>query len=129
MALTPSASLGVGLATAGLVVAIHSRATPGMADIRVGEPGDDNIDRAERAASWMSVGVVSAISLLAKDPMIFIIGGATAVAMAWWTRHGNTLNPLTQSATYEGFVQRANLAPVPPEETAGDNLGSDVVGY
>jgi hypothetical protein len=117
------------LATAGLVIAIHSQATPAMADIRVGEPNDDNIDRAERAATWMSVGVVSAISLLARDPMIFIIGGAAAVAMAWWTRHGNMLNPLTQSASYEGFVQRANLSPVPPEETAADNLGAQVAGF
>lgn len=124
MALQPSASVGIGLATAGLVMAIHAQATPSMADIRVGEPNDDNIDRSERAATWMSVGAVSLISLLLRDPMIFIIGGATAVGMAWWTRHGNMMNPLTQSASYEGFVQRANLGPVPPEETADSNFGA-----
>jgi hypothetical protein len=100
-----------------------------MADIRVGEPNDDNIDRGERAATWLSVGAVSLVSLLVKDPMVFIIGGAATLAMAWWTRHSNTTNPLTGTASYDNFVQRANLAPVPPEETAGDNLGDEVSGF
>lgn len=130
MALQPSASVGIGLATAGLVLAIHSQATPSMADIRVGNPNDDHIDRSERAATWASVGVVSAISLLTKDPTIFIIGGATAVAMAWWTRHGNMVNPMTGTASMEGLVQRLDLAPQPPEETADSNLQDDsVVGF
>lgn len=131
MALPAGASLGVGLATAGLVVAIHSQATPSMADIRVGAPNDDHIDRSERAATWFSVAVVSAISLVARDPAIFIIGGSAAVVMAWWTRHGNSLNPLTGSSSVEGMVQRLDLAPQPPEETAGGNMNEDdsVVGF
>jgi hypothetical protein len=130
MPLKPEASLGVGLATAGLVFAIHSQATPSIADIRVGQPNDDNIDRSERAASWMSVAVVSAISLVAKDPTIFIIGGAATIAMAWWTRHGNQVNPLTGIASMEGMVQRLDLAPQPPEETASGNLEDEsVVGF
>jgi hypothetical protein len=130
MALQPSASVGIGLATAGLVLAIHSKAVPSMADVRVGQPNDDHIDRSERAATWASVGVVSAISLLTKDPTIFIIGGSTAVALAWWTRHGNMVNPLTGTASMEGLVQRLDLAPQPPEETADSNFETDsVVGY
>jgi hypothetical protein len=130
MPLPAGASLGVGLATAGLVIAIHSQATPSMADIRVGNPNDDDIDRSERAASWLSVGIVASISLVAKDPTIFIIGGATVVAMAWWTRYGNALNPLTQAASMEGMVQRLDLAPQPPEETADANLEDEsVVGF
>lgn len=125
MALQPSASIGVGLATAGLVLAIHSQATPSMADIRVGQPNDDHIDRSERAASWLSVAVVAGISLLAKDPTIFIIGGATAVGIAWWTRYGNQVNPLTGTASMEGLVQRLDIAPQPPEETADANFEAD----
>jgi hypothetical protein len=130
MPLKPEASLGVGLATAGLVFAIHSQATPSIADIRVGQPNDDHIYGSEKAATWMSVGVVAAISLVAKDPTIFIIGGAATVAMAWWTRHGNVLNPLTNSVSSEGMVQRLDLVPQPPEETADANLEDDsVVGF
>jgi hypothetical protein len=132
MALQPSQSVGIGLATAGLVLAIHSQATPTMADIRVGQPNDDQIDRGERAASWMSVGVVSAISLLTKDPTIFIIGGAATIAMAWWTRHSNVLNPLIGMASMEGAQQRVDLQALStnPEEVESGNMGEDsVVGF
>lgn len=132
MALQPSQSVGIGLATAGLVLAIHSQATPSMADIRVGAPNDDQIDRSERAASWMSVGIVSAISLLTKDPTIFIIGGAATVAMAWWTRHGNALNPLIGAASMEGMGQRVDLQALStnPEEVDAGNMGDDsAIGF
>jgi hypothetical protein len=128
MALQPSASVGMGLATAGLVLAIHSQATPSMADIRVAAPNDDHIDRSERAASWMSVAVVAGISLLTKDPTIFIIGGATAVGIAWWTRYGNAVNPLTSLASAEGSVQRIDLQAA-PDETGDDNLEDMAVGF
>lgn len=127
MALQPSQSVGIGLATAGLVLAIHSQATPTMADIRVGAPNDDQIDRGERAASWLSVGVVSAISLLTKDPTIFIIGGMATVAMAWWTRHSNALNPLIGMASQEGMASRVDLAAVAsePGEVGEGNMADD----
>jgi hypothetical protein len=129
MALEPPASIGVGLATAGLVLAIHSQATPSMADIRVAAPNDDHIDTSERAASWLSVGIVAGVSLLAKDPTIFIIGGATVVAIAWWTRYGNAVNPLTGMASMEGAIQRFDLQAV-PEETADANMETEsVVGF
>jgi hypothetical protein len=129
MALEPPASLGIGLATAGLVLAIHSQATPSMADIRVAAPNDEQIDGSERAASWLSVAAVAGISLLTKDPTIFIIGGATVVALAWWTRYGNTFNPLTASTSLEGSIQRVDLAAV-PEETGEANFDdSDAAGF
>lgn len=130
MALQPSQSVGIGLATAGLVLAIHSQATPTMADIRIGQPNDDQIDRGERAASWMSVGVVSAISLLTKDPTIFIIGGAATIAMAWWTRHSNAINPLLGFASQEGAASRVDLGALStnPEEVADENFG-DASGF
>jgi hypothetical protein len=49
--------------------------------------GNADVDAAERKATWLSAGVVAAISLLARDPTIFVIGSAAAVAMAWMTRH------------------------------------------
>jgi hypothetical protein len=132
MALQPSQSVGIGLATAGLVLAIHSQATPTMADIRIGSPNDDQIDRGERAASWLSVGVVATISLLTKDPTIFIIGGAATVAMAWWTRHSNALNPLIGAASQEGMAQRVDLNAITssPDEVESGNMGEEsVVGF
>jgi hypothetical protein len=76
-----------GLATAGVVYSIHSNFTPPTADIQGLPSGNADIDRAERSATWLSIGVVSGISLLAKDPTIFILGSVATVAMALFTRH------------------------------------------
>ncbi len=97
--LKPEASIGVGLAVAGVVWSIHSNATPALVDVRASEPNDEDIDKAERLATWTSVGVVSGISLIAKDPTIFVIGGAMTVAVAWWYRHANRVHPMTGLAS------------------------------
>lgn len=89
MALKPEFSIMGGLAVAAVVFAIHAQATPTQADIQALPAGTPDIDRAERKATVMSGGVVAGISLLAKDPTIFIIGSAMAIGMALWTRHSN----------------------------------------
>lgn len=87
MALKPEFSVMGGLAVAGVVYSIHSNFTPTIADMKGLPAGNKDIDGSERAATWLSIGVVSAISLLAKDPTIFVIGSAATVAMAFSTRH------------------------------------------
>jgi hypothetical protein len=84
--LKPEASIGVGLATCAVVFAIHSNATPSIADMQSLPAGNTDVDTAERKATYLSAGVVAAISLLAKDPTIFVLGSAAAIAMAWMTR-------------------------------------------
>jgi hypothetical protein len=76
-----------GLAVATLVYAIHSNATPTLADMQGLPTGTKDVDQSERRATWMSAGVVAGISLLARDPGIFVIGSAMTIAMAWASRH------------------------------------------
>ena len=89
MALEPSASIGTGLAVAGVVYAIHSNMTPTVADIQALPAGNQDIDKAERKATFLGIGIVSGISLIAKDPTIFVIGSLAVVGMAFFTRHAN----------------------------------------
>lgn len=89
MALKPDASVMAGLATAGVVYAIHTNMTPSAADVSALPAGNKDVDIAERQATWMSIGVVSAISLLAKDPTIFVLGSVATVGMALLTRNAN----------------------------------------
>src|SRR5687767_5325067 len=89
MALKPEAGVLAGLAVGTVVFAIHQNATPTQADIQALPAGTPDIDVAERKATWISAGVVSGISLLAKDPTIFLIGSAATIAMALWTRNSN----------------------------------------
>lgn len=87
MALKPEASILGGLAVAALVFGIHQQATPSQVDLQASPAGAPELESATKAATWMSVVAVSGISLLARDPGIFIIGSAATVAMKLWTDH------------------------------------------
>lgn len=114
MALQPSASIGIGLATIGVVCAIHSNMTPTTADIQSLPAGNKDVDKAEKKATWMGIGIVSGISLLAKDPTIFVLGSIGVIGLALFTRHANW----TETAT-------GMLNPMPGQTAASANDLSD----
>ncbi len=89
MALKPEASVMAGLATAAVVVSIHSVMHPPVADIQGLPAGNPDVDLSEKKATWTSAGVVAGVSLLAKDPTIFIIGSVATIIMAFLPRHAN----------------------------------------
>jgi hypothetical protein len=89
------ASLGMGLATGVVVFAIYSHSMPSVVDHRVGDANDPDAGASERTARWLSAGTVAAISLIAKDPTVFVIGGAMVVALSIWHRYSNMFDPVT----------------------------------
>jgi len=95
MALKPEASIMTALAVGAVVYGVYSNATPTIADIRSLERDNKDIQKSERAASWTAGGVVAAVSLLAKDPTIFILGGAMVIGMAWWHRHSDHVDTMS----------------------------------
>lgn len=122
MALPSEAAVATGLTTAVMVYAIHQQSTPTMAEMRVSPAGDPDLDAARRQATWISAAIVAGISLIVRDPTVFIIGGSTVVAMDWWTRYSNEVMPETGKATVRSrtpdptamAVDPTNLdAPVP----------------
>lgn len=134
MALKPEASLMVSLATAAVVYAVYSNATPSVADVRSLDPGNRDVQKSERMATWTAAGVVAGISLLAKDATIFVIGGAMTVAMAWATRHADTVDGLKDSAreimpTQVGPVGStpSGVTMAPPQQAVAINYGSSVL--
>ena len=101
--LTPEKSIGFGLACVTITYAAYSHMLPNHADMRAAPAYDDNIDSARKKALWFAAGSTAALSLLTKDPMVFIIGGASVVAIDWFTRHSNATDPNTgqvASGTY-----------------------------
>lgn len=99
MALKPEVSLGMALATGTIVYAVHQNMTPSVADIRSLDKNNPDIQSAERAATWTSAAIVAGVSLLAKDPTIFIVGGAVTIALAWTTRHADQVDNVTSRAS------------------------------
>lgn len=97
MSLAPESSVVAGVATAGLVYAIFQATGPSVADKRVSQPNDPELSASERTAAWTAAAVVSAVSLLAKDPTIFAIGGVSVVVMSWAHRHANLYDPAARA--------------------------------
>lgn len=91
----PEVSLPVALATGSVVYAIFSNATPSFADMNVSAPDNTALSNANKSATLMSAAVVGGISLIARDSTVFIIGGMMTVAMAFWTKYHNMVDPAT----------------------------------
>jgi len=133
MALKPEASVLGGLAVLALVFGIHQQATPTQADIQAMPQGLPDIDRAEKAATWTSIIAVSGISLIARDPGIFIIGSGGVVALSLWTKHSNYTESimgryLSPSEAASAGTQSTGPAPAetqPYEMFAGSQFSDD----
>jgi hypothetical protein len=63
------------------------------------QPFDTDVSAARKTAAWTSFGLVGGVSLLAKDPTVFIVGGAATIAFDWWVRHANAVHPMVGKAT------------------------------
>lgn len=133
MALKPEASVISGLAVAAVVYAIHSNFTPTIADIQGLPAGNKDVDRSERQATWLSAGVVAGISLLAKDPTIFVLGSAATIAMAFLTRHAtwtDSIHGMVGAGPGQSAVSANDVATGPAmSDTAAYTMysGSDFV--
>lgn len=118
MARKAEISLGLGLATATVTYAIYQR-LPSAADTRVGKPGDDTLESVRKQNAWLAAATVGGISLLAKDPMIFIIGGATLVGLDVLARVNNYTNPISGRIDMNPFVTDEQ----PVQQTADFDYG------
>ena len=116
MSLKPEVSIPVGLATAALVYSVYANATPSITEIRAAKPNDADVAASRKLAAWTSAGIVGGVSLIAKDPTIFIIGGTMVVVLDWWHRHANLVNPLVGKAS----VMESSSGTLPVETQATD---------
>lgn len=105
MALKPEISLGVGLATATVVYGIYMNALPPVVDLRTTPANNEDVASTEKAASWTAAAVVAGISLIAKDATVFIIGGGMIIALSWWNKHANMVNPEFGLAVPKGSTE------------------------
>lgn len=93
-------SIPVALATGAVVVGVFQAMSPSAADQRTvppGSTGDAMLASSEKTAFYVSIGIVGGVSLIAKDPVPFWIGGLVACAMAWASRYARNVDPMTNS--------------------------------
>lgn len=118
--LKPEGSITLGAAVAAMTYGVYSYALPNMSTVQATLPHDTNIEAGRKRAAWTSAVVVSAVSLLARDKTVFILGGLMVVALDWHARHANGVHPETGKlvdATPQAY-QPAQVSTSAPETPA-----------
>ena len=119
--LKPEVSIPVAMALGAVVIGVYSNVTPNLSDIRTVDQFDKDVDATRKQAAWTSAGLVAAISLLAKDPTIFTVGGVIVIIMDWSHRHADMVNPITQRAT--SLLSIGEMTPEVTQEDAPQDYG------
>lgn len=88
-------SIIMAAAAAGLVIAIFTAKVGPVSDVHQTGARDGNMGAAIRKAEWTSIAIVSALTLLAADPNIAIIGFGTTVVEQLNYRHAWMANEAT----------------------------------
>ncbi|HLK00469.1 MAG TPA: hypothetical protein VKU39_11250 [Streptosporangiaceae bacterium] len=126
--LKPEGSLVAGIATGALVYGIYQMNLGNLATVHATPSGDGNARAARKKAAIESVAAVAAISLLARDVNIFILGGAITVLLDWHARHAVEAHPETgQLADNSGYVPAEQS--VPAADQAQVMGAEDVYAY
>lgn len=99
MALKADAEISIALATSVMAYGAFQLALPSTADIRSLEPGNADIQGAEKTAAWVSASLVSFVALITKSPNTFILGGATVIAASWMTKHADKVSTVSKRAS------------------------------
>lgn len=99
MALKPEHSLGASLAVMFLDYGIFQINLPSSADVKASAPHNSAVESSRKSATWTAIGACSALSLVARDPNIFIFGGGFAIVLDWYFRHANAVHPGTGMVT------------------------------
>lgn len=100
--LKPNEEIMTSAATLAVVYGIFQVEAPNMADVRAAQPGNSTVHGSVRTAAMMSAAVVAGISLLAKSPTIFVVGGLATAAMGWTFYHANAVHPQTGKVVVPG---------------------------
>jgi hypothetical protein len=99
VSLKPEMSLGASFAVMALDYGIYQVGMPKTADIKSSAPHNQAIAGSLRAADWTAIGASAALSLLAKDPNIFIFGAGFAVILHFMYSHANMVSPQSGEVT------------------------------
>lgn len=109
-------SIIMAAAAAGLVIAIWQAKVGPVADVHATGSRDGNMGAAIRKAEWTSILAVSALTLLAADPNIMIIGGGMTLLEqieyrhAWMTNESGRIQVTPDSYAPAASAPQAGLA-------------------
>ena len=73
-----------------------------IADIRLAEPFDADMESAERRALFASLAFTGIVAVLTRSKEVFIIGGAVILFEDFTIKHANAVNPDTGKMAHPG---------------------------
>lgn len=112
--LKPDQSVIASVALGTMVIGIYSVALPHAVDVRASAENSGEIGSAEKLAAWTSAGAVAGMSFLLRDPTMFVTGGLMVIALSWWYRHANSVNP-SVGKVVGGALPNYNMDEVAPD--------------
>lgn len=93
--LNPNTSVMLGVANGAIITGIYGGYLPPVAQIRVSDPHDEDVEATRKAAAWTSAAVLGFMFLLTRDRNSFLIGGLVLVAVDYTVKHKNGVDPAT----------------------------------
>jgi hypothetical protein len=121
--LKPEGSIVAGIATAALAYGVYQMNMGNLATVHATGAGDGNARASRRKAAIEATAAVAAISLLARDVNIFILGGGVVVLLDWHARHAVESHPDTgQLADNTGYVPAEQAVPIQDQAGYADEF-------
>jgi len=116
-------SIAVGLAMIGVVYGVYDNALPTVSDSKAVNPNNPITQQSETSARWVSGALVVLVSVVTRDPTVFVLGGSAVVAFSWMHRHANLYNPSSGLATMPRHRQTVEAGVAATAGDAGVMIG------
>jgi hypothetical protein len=121
---SPDSSVMAGLGEAAAVYVIYQSAMgAGMADIRMAQPHNTDIEAARKAAAWKSAGILAIVFLISKDLNSFLIGGTALAGIDFMYKHANAVHPATGKMAGSGGGAGENVTAFPLQDNSAEASG------
>jgi hypothetical protein len=120
--LRPEGSIVAGVAVVGLVYAVYQLNVGEVSSAAATDAHHPLLDSSKRKAGWTSVALVAGVALLARDPNIVILGGASIIAMEASYRHAIMQDPNTGAIVpppAKEYQPAQNVVPLPLQGATG----------
>lgn len=116
--LKPEDSIVAGIAVAALVVGVYQGGLGPVAGVQATDANHPALETSRKKSGYTALIAVAGVSLLARDPNIAILGGATIIAMELHYRHAIMTDPGSGMIVTPGpqdYAAATSSAPPPPD--------------
>lgn len=127
--LKPENSVVAGIATAGLVYSVYQMDLGPVAEVHATEANHPILEPSRKKAAYTSFAAVAALTLIARDANIGILGFLTIIAMEAHYRHAIMTDAATgilQPPSPSKYVPAENVIPMPGQ---GEQVDADQAAY